>query len=404
MLLTNSIQCRTGTCSYACTNGFHKCADNKCYPDEDKSHCGADCVACDSGSACISGLCMGIIPDDGVITTVAGNGAYGFSGDGGQATSAQLMAPYNVAVDASGNLYIADSHTSRIRKVGVDGVITTVAGNGVAGFSGDGGQATSAQLWIGIAGMAVDASGNLYIADDGNSRIRKVGVDGVITTAAGNGVYGFSGDGGQATSAQLKSPYGVAVDASGNLYIADHFNDRIRKVGADGVITTVAGNGDVGNGFNGDGGQATSAQLRGPWGVAVDASGNLYITETLFHRIRKVRADGVITTVAGNGASGFSGDGGQATSAQLSEPLGVAVDASGNLYFADTNNHRIRKVRADGVITTVAGNGAYGFSGDGGQATSAQLSVTHGVAVDASGNLYIADTDNQRIRKIGKWL
>jgi uncharacterized protein (TIGR03437 family) len=377
---------------------------------------------------------------NGVITTVAGNGTRGFSGDGGPATSAQLSYPQGVAVDSAGNLYIADTSNSSIRKV-ANGVITTVAGNETFGFSGDNGPATSAQLngptgvavdsagdlYIGdqlnqrirkvsnglIAtvvgggtsigdngpatsaqfvptGLAVDSAGNLYIADGYANRIRKVS-NGVITTVAGNGTVGFSGDNGPATSAQI-GPEGVAVDPAGNLYIADFGNSRIRKV-TNGVITTVAGNGT--SGFSGDGGPAGSAQLNGPTGVAVDSAGNLYIAE--YARIRKV-SNGVITTVAGNGIWGFSGDNGPATSAQVSD-YGIAVDSAGSLYFADGSKNRIRKV-SNGVITTVAGDGIPGFSGDNGPATSAELSYPSGVAVDSAGSLYIADTYNGRIRKV----
>jgi uncharacterized protein (TIGR03437 family) len=334
----------------------------------------------------------------GIITTVAGNGAEGYSGDGGPATSAQLFYPSGVALDASGNLYIADQNNNRIRKVSATGIITTVAGNGAEGYSGDGGSATSAQLNVPF-GVAVDASGNIYIADSNNNRIRKVSATGIITTVAGNGAQGYSGDGGSATSAQLNFPYGVAVDASGNLYIADKFNERVRRVSATGIITTVAGNGA--QGYSGDGGLATSSQLNTPIGVAVDASGNLYIADEINERIRKVSAAGIITTVAGNGALGYSGDGGLATSAQLATPTGVAVDASGNLYVADYNNSRVRKVSAAGIITTMAGkgtNGAFGYAGDGGPATSAQLAIPTGVALDASANLYLADSLNNAIR------
>ena len=219
--------------------------------------------------------------------------------------------------------------------------------------------------------------------------------NGIITTVAGDGPQGDSGDGGQATSAQLSNPSGVAVDAAGNLYIADSGNHRIRKVAANGIITTVAGNGSYG--YSGDGGRATSAQLAAPWGVAVDAAGNLYIADTNNGVIRKVAASGIITTVAGNGSHGYSGDGGPATSAQLNSPSGVAVDAAGNLYIADYGNYRIRKVATNGIITTVAGN-YYGYSGDGGPATSAQLTFPWGLTVDATGNLYVADLSNNAIR------
>ncbi|MGD0497335.1 MAG: putative Ig domain-containing protein, partial [Bryobacteraceae bacterium] len=464
----------------------------------------------------------------GTITTVAGNGSPGYSGDGGPAASAQLYFPYGLAADASGNLYIADSGNYRIRKVSASGVITTVAGNGTSGYSGDGGPATSAQLNFPY-GLAADASGNLYIADSNNQRIRKVSASGIITTVAGNGTSGYAGDGGPAISAQLNFPYGLAVDTSGNLYIADSSNQRIRKVSASGVITTVAGNGTYG--YSGDGGPATSSQLWGPRGVAVDASGsNLYIADEGSHRVRLVLTGAIglpvvttstlpygavgmaysgmlsaiggtppytwsvaggalsgglnltsggaisgtpyaagasiftvrvqdsalatasktlaltisaagtsyITTVAGNGTSGSSGDGGLATSAQLSGPAGVAVDGSGNLYVAtggsvrkiapggiittlavsgsylyglaadgagnlyvaDENKNQIFKVSPAGIVTTVAGSGSYGFSGDGGPATSARMSNPSGVVVDGAGNLYIADSGSSAIRKV----
>jgi hypothetical protein len=216
-----------------------------------------------------------------------------------------------------------------------------VAGNGTNGCSGDGSPAANAELFW-PAGVAVDASGNLFIADGGNNRIREVGTNGIITTVAGNGTRGYSGHGGPATNAELGLPQGVAVDASGNLFIADTYNMRIRKVGTDGIITTVAGNGTLG--YSGDGGAATNAELEYPWGVAVDASGILFIADSSNNRIREVGTDGIITTVAGNGTNGYFGDGGAATNAELSDPYGVAVDASGNLFIADTDNERIREV------------------------------------------------------------
>jgi hypothetical protein len=335
------------------------------------------------------------------ITTVAGTGTSGFSGDGGTATSAQLNTPVGVTLDGSGNLFIADHSNHRIRKVAVGtGVITTVAGTGVQGFSGDGGPATSAQLSF-PQDLAVDASGNLFIADALNHRIRKVAAGtGIITTVAGMGTAGFNGDNQAATSAQLNEPRGVALDTSENLFIGDQRNHRVRKVAAGtGIITTVAGTGV--QGFSGDGGPATSAQFNFSHSVALDASGNLFISDNANFRVRKVAAGtGIITTVAGTGVQGFSGDGGPATSAQVN-PLGVALDAAGNLFFADQFNHRIRKVAAGtGTITTVAGTGVLGFSGDGGPATSAQLNVPDDVAIDASGNLFIADRFNHRIRKV----
>ena len=371
----------------------------------------------------------------GVLTRVAGNSRPGYSGDGGPATAAQLHTPEGLAVDADGNLYIADTLNQRIRKVSPDGTITTVAGTGTRGYSGDGALATSAQLSDGI-GIAVEASGNLYIADSGNNRIRKVSPGGIITTVAGNGTSGVSGDGGPATSAQLSFPENVAVDASGNLFICDYGNYRIRKVSPAGIITTAAGvhspaglavdssgnlyiassdydrifklfasgggstfAGTSDTGFSGDGGPAASAMLNCPVGVAVDASGNVYIADSLNNRIRKVSPDGIIATIANGNAAYNSGDGGPATSATLSFPHSVAVDGSGNLYFPDGAS-RIRKVSAGGTITTLAGNGTQGYSGDAGPAANAQLSDPAGVAVDASGNVYIADRGNNRIRKV----
>jgi uncharacterized protein (TIGR03437 family) len=330
------------------------------------------------------------------IDTVAGTGTAGFSGDGGPATSAQLDSPGGVAVDSAGTLYISDTINNRIRKVS-NGVITTLAGSGTPGygaFSGDNGPATSARLSL-PADVSLDSAGNLYISDTINNLIRMVS-NGVITTVAGRetyGTYGFGGDNGPATSAYLYAPDGIALDSAGNLYIADFGNNRIRKV-SNGVITTVAGTWTPG--FSGDGGPATSAQLNLPERVAVDSAGNLYIADTINCRIREV-SNGVITTVAGSGGRGFSGDNGPATSAQLDTPGGVAVDTAGNLYIADFGNNRIRKV-SNGVIVTVAGTGTPGFSGDGGPATSAQLNLPTGVAVDTAGNLYIAEAWNNRIR------
>ena len=342
----------------------------------------------------------------GAISTVAGNGTATFAGDGGAATSASLNGTAASAVDAAGNLYIADQASNRIRKVAAaTGFISTVAGSGAATFAGDGAAATSASL-NSPTDVQVDGAGNLYIVDQQNQRIRKVtAATGFISTVAGNGASTFAGDGGPALSASLKTPVSVAVDGAGNLYIADYYNARIRKVtAATGTISTVAGTGTAA--FAGDGGSATAASLNGPNDVAVDAAGNLYIADELSNRIRKVTADtGYISTVAGTGSAGFSGDGGLATSAALNSPAGVAVDAAGNLYIAEQTNRRIRKVTAaSGYISTVAGNGASGFSAsqDTGTtaATAAALSVANDVAVDGAGNLYIADYNNQRIRKV----
>ena len=336
---------------------------------------------------------------DGIIQTIAGNGDFGFSGDGGNAANAALLKPEGVEVDEAGNLLIADTLNNRIRRVGLDGIIRTVAGNGNFGSSHDGGRATSAPLARPVD-VAADAAGTLFITD--GTRIRGVSPDGIIRTVAGRGNFAFSGDGGPAVSASLAGPKGVAVDAAGNLFIADSYNERIRRVGPDGIIQTVAGNGT--SGFSGDGGPATNASLAlsgaGSAGVAVDGAGNLFIADRDNNRIRLVSPDGIIQTVAGNGDSGFSGDAGPAVDAALSKPGRVAVDAVGNLVIADTLNNRIRQVSPDGFIRTVAGNGIRGFSGDGGAATSASLGLLGGVAVDAAGNLFIADTGNSRVRVV----
>ena len=333
--------------------------------------------------------------DEWIIDTVAGVGV----GDGGPATAAYLSSPGGMAIDSTGNLYIADSNNRRIRKVDVDGNISTVAGGGSPNSGlGDGGPATAAYLRY-PRSVAIDSAGNIYIADAGDNRIRKIDTDGNIFTIAGTGTLGFSGDGGPAVQAHLNLPQGIALDAAGNLYIADIRNHRIRKIDTDGNIFTIAGTGTPG--FSGDGGPATAAQLIGPSGVAVDATGNIYIADRNTQQIRKVGIDGNISTVAGGGNpnSGI-GDGGPATAAQLSGPSSVAVDAAGNIYIADTFNNRIRKVDVGGNILTIAGTGTSGLSGDGGPATAAELHWPRNVAVDARGNLYIADNDNHRIRKV----
>jgi hypothetical protein len=301
-----------------------------------------------------------------------------------------------VAVDGQGNVYIADQGHRRIRKVDAAGTITTIAGTGVSGFSGDGGPATSAHLTDPFA-VAVDGQGNVYIAETNNSRVRKVNPGGTITTFAGTGDAGFSGDGGPATSAQLNSPEGLAVDGRGNVYIADSIDSRVRKVNPSGTITTFAGTGDWG--FSGDGGSATSAMLSGPTDVTVDRQGNVYIADFINYRVRKVSAGGTITTIAGTGGSGYSGDGGPATSARLI-PTSVALDGLGSVYIGDFHNRRVRKVSPSGTITTVAGTGIRGSFGDGGPATSAQLAGPEAVAVDGHGNVYIADSGNNRVRKV----
>jgi sugar lactone lactonase YvrE len=353
-------------------------------------------VAVDSGSLFIvetNNNRIRKVSPSGIITTVAGGGNSGL-GDGGSATSAQLYNPSGVAIDSTGNLFIADTENHRVRKVSSSGVITTVAGGGEYGpYSGP---ATSARLYN-PSGVAIDSAGNLFIADTGNYSIRKVSTSGIITTIAGNGSGGYSGDDGSATSAQLNSPAGVAVDSVGNIFIADKYNNRIRKVSS-GIITTVVGNGT--EGFSGDNGPATSAQLFNPNGVAIDSAGNLFIVDTRNNRIRKVSSSGIITTIAGGGDNRLLGDGGPATLASLSWPNGAAVDSAGAIFIADSLGRSIRKVSSLGIITTVAGNGTEGFSGDGGPATSAQLAQPSGVAVDSTGAIFIADRANSRIRQV----
>lgn len=342
------------------------------------------------------------VTPDGAISTYAGNGTGGYSGDGGAATAAALYAPTHLAADVAGNVFLVDHKNNRVRKVSPSGVISTVAGNGTAGFSGDGGLAVNAALKFSLAGLvsgiAVDASGNLYIADSENQRIRKVTTAGVISTYAGVGISGYSGDGGSAAAARFYGPQGLALDTAGNLYVADAYNNRIRKISAVGIISTVAGNGN--RAFSGDGGPATAAALGNQSAVTVDATGNLYVVDTLNARIRKVSPGGTISTIAGTGNSKFGGDGGPATSAFLNSALGVSLDAAGNLFVADSLNNRIRKISPSGIITTVAGNGNYVFAGDGDRAVGASMSSPTSVISDAAGNLYICDEPNLRVRRV----
>jgi sugar lactone lactonase YvrE len=390
------------------------------------------------------------VTPDGIVTTVAGTGVPGYSGDGGPALAAQLYGPGQLAVDDSGNLYLPDN--VNIRKVSADGAISTIAGNGKYGYSGDGGPAVNAELtWSSYGqglGVAVDTAGNLYIADSGNNRVRKISPDQTISTVAGNGGGCCWATGDEpAMSAQLYSPVGVAVDASGNIFISDTYNGYIRKVTPDGIVHFFAGvgvgpqlgslqsgvqaateqlsfpagmvigpNGNLyfadagtarvlmiaGDGIittiAGDGGPVTFARLSWPKDIAFDQSGNLYIADSGNSLIRKVDANGVISTIAGSGVAGFSGDGQLALSAQFNVPSGIAVGQNGSVYVSDTNNYRVRKIDPTGVITTIAGTGVAGFSGDGGPAVSAQLSYPTGIKVDAAGNLYIAD--NGAVRRI----
>jgi hypothetical protein len=333
--------------------------------------------------------------------TVAGNGGSGYSGDGGLATSATLNTPLGVGTDLSGNVYIADFSNNRIRKVNVStGIITTVAGTGSAGYNGDGILATSAALKSPFD-VCTDKFGNIYIADEMNYRVRKITIStGLISTVAGTGVAGDGSDGILATSCQLSQPKHIAVDTAGNIYISDY--KKVRKVTiTTGLISTIAGTSN--GGYNGDDIPAITAQLGAPvGGIALDAAGNIYIADETNHRLRKVtRSTGLITTLAGNGFGGFSSDGIAASSSQLNYPNSVSLDATGNIYIADMNNNRIRKISAStGIISTVAGDGNNGSSPDGTLATAAQIDQPYDVELDLCGNIIIGAAGYGRVREV----
>ena len=338
----------------------------------------------------------------GVISTVAGNGQWIYRGDGGLATQSTLFLPMGGATDAAGDLFVCDSNNQRVRFVNAaTGIISTVAGNGTTGFGGDGGPATAAMLNT-PADVKVDGAGNYYIVDSGNHAIRMVtAATGIITTIAGvGGQSGYAGDGGAATSALLNYPSGVAFDGDHTLYISDTGNNAIRKVNLlTGIITTVAGTGTAG--FGGDGGPATSALLNYPWGVTLGGNGNLYIADLSNNRIRMLNTAGVISTVVGTGVRGYYGDGGAATAAQLNVPAAVLVDVAGNLYVADSGNQLVRKVSATtGLIETIAGTYGTTPTGDGGPADTASLDGPYALFLDGPGNLYIADMFHQVIRVV----
>ena len=396
----------------------------------------------------------------GVISTFAGTGDWGYGGDEGPATEARLVLPLGMASDSAGNWYIADTYNHRVRKVDSLGVITTIAGTGEAGYSGDNGPATEARL-NGPRGVALDLDGNVYVTDSSNHRVRRIDAETrVISTLAGQGEQFLSSrhtpvEGGSALTARLSRPWGVATDSAGNVYVADYLNHAVRKIETGtGIITTLAGL--VGErSYGGDGGPATEARLFVPSDVATHSGGNVYVADSGNHRIRKIDATGTITTIGGSGERGYGGDGGSAIEAQLQSPQGVATDSAGNVYVVDSGNYRVRKVQADsGAITTIAGNGSRtdgwvggpaeeakfvslrsiavdgsgtlffadvhrvwkldasgtistlagtgepGYSGDGGPATEAQLSSPYGVATDSSGNVYVADRGNRRMRRI----
>ena len=335
------------------------------------------------------------------ITTLAGNGTAGYSGDGGPASAAQLNNPYGVAADTAGNIYIADNGNNRIRKVNAAGIISTIAGTGAAGYSGDRGQATAARIQA-PRGITLDPAGNVVFSDRGNNVVRKIDVTtGIITTIAGTGGSpAFTGDGGLATAARLGLTWGVAYDRSGNLYLADDQNCRVRMVNTSGIINTICGTGICFSG--GDGGTATAALVQYPVGVAIGYYNNhIYIADDGNNRIREINTSNIISTLAGSPTYGFTGDGGPSTAARLYYPKAVATDDSGNVYIADQNNNRIRKIDTFGNINTIAGNGTATYGGDNGPATAASLNQPTGIAIISRfGRVYICDNLNNRIRVI----
>jgi sugar lactone lactonase YvrE len=365
------------------------------------------------------------VDPDGATTTVAGTGRHGFSGDGGPAVDAGLGLPNGVAVAPDGSIYIADTWNDRIRRVDADGTITTVAGRGDTPFAD---KRLATEVPLEASGVAIAPDGSIHVA--AHRCVHRIDGDRVIASVAGTGVQGYSGDGGPAVEAELHEAHAIAFGPDGSLYIADCGEQVVRRVAPDGTITTFAGTGpdddceepDPGVAddadalwawYGRDGGPATGARLVGPWDVAVDAAGNVYIADSEniritddvgveSHRIRRVGTDGLITTFAGVGVSGFSGDGGPATKARLGDPTGVAVGPDGSVYIADQDTNRIRRVDPNGVITTVAGTGKERYSGDGGPATKAALDSPEKIAFDREGNLFIADRYNNRVRRVGR--
>lgn len=350
--------------------------------------------------------------EPGTIDTVVGTGESGKGGVGGPATEAQLRQPVDLAFHPDGDLYIAERHSQRVLKLDASGSLTLAAGEltetglGVIGYSGDGGLATEAHFRT-VSGITIDSEGNLYISDSANHRIRKVDPEGIITTIVGNGEPGFSGDGGPATQAQVNRPDAQVVDDDGNLYFLDSSNFRVRKVDTEGIITTIFGTGEAG--MSPDGTPAIEAEFGHPsghlpLGLGLDADGRLHIADHGNSRIWMIDSEGRIQTAAGNGESEFSGDGGPANEAGINLPLDITFGEDGSMYIATRSfspgGDRVRRVDSNGVITTVAGAGEQGFSGDGGPATEAALNIPSGVAVGPDGNLYIADGDNNVIRRV----
>ena len=335
-----------------------------------------------------------------IVKTIAGNGVTGYSGDSGPATAAELSNVDGLVIDTFGNIYVAEFGNNTIRKIAPSGIITTYAGNGTAGYSGDGGPASAAKLSAPVK-LAIDKVGNIYVADHGNNVIRKITPAGIISTFAGTGIAGFYGDGGPATNAEFNYPSGVAVDpVTQDLIIADLVNYRIRRVSSStGIISTIVGNGAAG--ASGDGGPATAAKVNGAFGVHVDMTGNIYIADAYNNKVRKLTiSTGIITTIAGTGVAGYNGDGIAATAAELNNSSAVFVDSVGNIYIGDQFNYRIREINAAGIISTIIGDGVDGFSGDGGPATAAEISSADEVFYKKNGNLVFTDDANNRVREI----
>ena len=342
-----------------------------------------------------------------IITTIAGNGIFGYGGNSGPATLATLNGPSGVALDSNNNLYFTDNANWVVRMINSRGIISTIAGNNTFGYGGDGGPATNAAIWTPTY-LKVAKNGDIYIVELEDERIRKVTTSGNISTVAGYGGYGYYGDGGPAIDASFTNIYDIALDSSENIYIADAGDNVIRKItNSTGIINYIAGDGFGAahgygfgyGGYSGDGGSATLAELNTPCGVAIDDSGYIYIADTWNSVVRKINPTGIITTIAGNGIAGYSGDGGQASASSLNHPGAIAVDKNGNIYLSDSYYSRIRKINKSGIITTIAGNGSISYGGDNGPATAAGINPTS-IAVDLCHNLYIADQSNSRIRKI----
>lgn len=331
-----------------------------------------------------------------VITTIIGNGTMGSTGDGGPATAATIDAPVRAVIDKAGNIYIAEPNYNIIRVVNKAGIISHFGGTGAPAFGGDGGPASAAQFNY-PSDLCLDDSGNLYVMDAANYRVRKINTAGIVTTIGGNGTNGNTGDGGPAISGEIGCG-GINVDATGNLYIAQSYKSTIREISKAGILSTFAGNGQIG--YSGDGGPATAAEFNSPEAMVVDNSGNMYIADVGNNCIRKIDNTGIVTTIAGNGLAGYSGDNGPATAAQLYYPTGIAFDSAGHIYIADSYNNCIRKIDNTGTITTIAGNGLAGYSGDGGPATAAQLNAPVNITLDSVGNMYIADYYNYAVRKV----